>query len=316
MKKMNRRIWLLATDKHNSVMLTCKGTSYLSSSYLPFGYRDGDSEGLMGFNGEALEKANRYYLLGNGYRVFNTVIMRFASPDLLSPFSGGGINCYSYCKSEPVNRVDPTGRMPSLGGMLGGRNLMAIAAVLTLASSAGLMTAYLAKNDSQGLVRKALLYSAIGLGVMGGALAGGYAKSRFLNTHRYSPLNPILLGYHGTPKGSKISNRGFFKKGELFLTDRVESAAHYAGDKGRVFGVYADESALASLSARYAPKLNAASNIPEMPLNIHRNNLIQARAISNPVDVDLDQVFGSFGRTHEQYHASLVAKLSKKIRLG
>ncbi len=50
-----------------------------------------------------------YYLLGNGYRAFNPVLMRFNSPDSLSPFGKGGLNAYAYCAGDPVNRVDPTG---------------------------------------------------------------------------------------------------------------------------------------------------------------------------------------------------------------
>ncbi|EGH35731.1 hypothetical protein PSYJA_44541, partial [Pseudomonas syringae pv. japonica str. M301072] len=35
-----------------------------------------------------------HYLLGNGYRAFNPVLMRFNSPDSLSPFGEGGVNAY------------------------------------------------------------------------------------------------------------------------------------------------------------------------------------------------------------------------------
>ncbi|MFC9627560.1 RHS repeat-associated core domain-containing protein [Streptomyces sp. NPDC056930] len=64
---------------------------------------------LLGFNGERPDPVTGCYLLGNGYRAFDPVLMRFHSPDSLSPFDGGGLNPYAYCLGDPINRVDPTG---------------------------------------------------------------------------------------------------------------------------------------------------------------------------------------------------------------
>ncbi len=63
----------------------------------------------MGFNGERPDPITGHYLLGNGYRAFNPVLMRFNSPDSWSPFGEGGLNAYGYCVGDPVNRSDPTG---------------------------------------------------------------------------------------------------------------------------------------------------------------------------------------------------------------
>lgn len=51
------------------------------------------------------------YLLGNGYRTYNPALMRFNSPDSLSPFEAGGLNPYSYCSGDPINNIDPSGHM-------------------------------------------------------------------------------------------------------------------------------------------------------------------------------------------------------------
>lgn len=65
---------------------------------------------LLGFNGE-LRIPIGGYLLGNGYRTYNPALMRFNSPDSLSPFEAGGLNSYSYCSGDPVNNIDPSGHM-------------------------------------------------------------------------------------------------------------------------------------------------------------------------------------------------------------
>lgn len=64
---------------------------------------------VLGFNGERPDPVTGWYLLGNGYRASNPVLMRFNSPDSLSPFDGSGLNPYAYCLADPVNYVDPTG---------------------------------------------------------------------------------------------------------------------------------------------------------------------------------------------------------------
>ena len=79
--------------------------------YGPYGYeRSGSSSRLLGFCGYWRDLCEHNYPLGNGYRQLNTRLMRFNSPDELSPFSEGGINAYMYCNGDPVNKVDPSGR--------------------------------------------------------------------------------------------------------------------------------------------------------------------------------------------------------------
>jgi RHS repeat-associated protein len=96
---------LLGTDQQRSVLNTAE---HLQVAYTPYGTRQPLLD-LPGFNGEQPDPVTGHYLLGNGYRAFNPVLMRFNSPDSLSPFGGGGINVYAYCAGDPVNRVDPTG---------------------------------------------------------------------------------------------------------------------------------------------------------------------------------------------------------------
>lgn len=103
---------LWATDQQRSVIHTV-GERPLPIVYSPYGHRRAESglTSLLGFNGERPDAVTGHYLLGNGYRAFNPNLLRFNSPDSLSPFGEGGINAYCYCSGDPVNRSDPEGRM-------------------------------------------------------------------------------------------------------------------------------------------------------------------------------------------------------------
>lgn len=116
---------LLATDQQRSVLHALDATQPHPLAYTPYGHRPAENGllSLLGFNGERPDPVTGHYLLGNGYRAFNPVLMRFNSPDSLSPFGDGGVNAYTYCVGDPVNRVDPTGHLPawfkSIGRALG-----------------------------------------------------------------------------------------------------------------------------------------------------------------------------------------------------
>ena len=104
---------LLAIESKNSVLVEVAGGMLNSIAYSAYGYQYGRLEisGRLGFNGELREGRLGWYLLGNGYRAYNPVLMRFDSPDSLSPFGKGGLNAYMYCVGDPVNFSDPTGHM-------------------------------------------------------------------------------------------------------------------------------------------------------------------------------------------------------------
>lgn len=59
------------------------------------------------YAGERIESDTGYYLLGN--RQYSPVLRRFLNPDPVSPFDDGGLNRYTYCGGDPINRVDPSG---------------------------------------------------------------------------------------------------------------------------------------------------------------------------------------------------------------
>ncbi|PHN79485.1 hypothetical protein AO071_23725 [Pseudomonas syringae] len=104
---------LLATDQANSVLHSLDAMRNQAFVYSPYGLRSLQTSALSvpGFTGQTIDPITGYYLLGNGLRAFNPTLMRFNSPDTLSPFGEGGINGYAYCGGNPVNNVDPTGRV-------------------------------------------------------------------------------------------------------------------------------------------------------------------------------------------------------------
>jgi len=119
---------LLATDLQRSVLHTVAVGEHQRPVYAPYGHRSPESglSSLLGFNGERRDPVTGHYLLGNGYRAFNPVLMRFNSPDSFSPFGKGGVNAYAYCLGDPINLSDQSGHIPfkaafSLGRTIGGR---------------------------------------------------------------------------------------------------------------------------------------------------------------------------------------------------
>jgi len=104
---------LPATDLQRSVLNSVDARGQHDIAYSPYGHRPSGSDvfSLLGFTGERPDPVTGHYPLGNGYRSYNPVLMRFNQPDSLSPFGEGGVNAYAYCQGDPVNRSDPTGHM-------------------------------------------------------------------------------------------------------------------------------------------------------------------------------------------------------------
>lgn len=102
---------LLGCDQQRSVLQSVTGNQTQRNVYTPYGghVAEGGMQSLLGFNGEQPDPVTGCYLLGNGYRAYNPQLMRFHSPDSMSPFDSGGINPYAYCLGDPINMTDPTG---------------------------------------------------------------------------------------------------------------------------------------------------------------------------------------------------------------
>lgn len=106
-----QQLELFATDTKNSILCAHASLAREEHAYTAFGHSANlpSTRTLQGFNGEFLNELLGAYQLGLGFRTFSPGLMRFQSPDNLSPFGKGGFNCYAYCSGDPVNYTDPTG---------------------------------------------------------------------------------------------------------------------------------------------------------------------------------------------------------------
>jgi len=109
----SRQTILLATSQSKSVLAEVSRGEVSQLTYTAYGHLSGIHlpSTHFGFNGECRERHTGWYMLGNGYRAYNPVLMRFHSPDKLSPFGAGGLNPYTYCAADPINHRDPSGRI-------------------------------------------------------------------------------------------------------------------------------------------------------------------------------------------------------------
>ncbi|CDG19786.1 putative Nematicidal protein 2 [Xenorhabdus poinarii G6] len=196
-------VHLLGTDKPGSVLLSVKNGTTARFRYTPYGQQAAANSdpALPGYNGEWQDSTGGGYHLGNGYRTYNPVLMRFTAPDSLSPFGEGGLNPYAYCLGDPINRTDPSGHVSILGLVFGGISMFIglglgilgiISAVPTggasLALLMGVITAVGFVGDACGIASTAtqesdprasaiLSWVFLGLGVVG--LLGGLGVTAF-----------------------------------------------------------------------------------------------------------------------------------------
>ncbi len=135
--RVHAQVALLACDAQQSVLVALNQGGRDDAVYAPYGHRQPRQHGAQqAFNGELPDPSTGHYLLGNGYRAYNPVLMRFNQPDSWSPFGAGGLNPYVYCLGNPINRRDPTGHM-AVGGLLGLMDVVPMAAQESQGDSGG-----------------------------------------------------------------------------------------------------------------------------------------------------------------------------------
>ncbi|WP_313651029.1 RHS repeat-associated core domain-containing protein [Pseudomonas soli] len=107
---------LLAVDPLSSPIAAVTRIEHMITAYMPYGRGSCREMAALGFTGQLRERGLEIYLLGNGHRGYNPILMRFNSADQLSPMGKGGLNSYAYCQGNPINFIDPSGRIMGIPG--------------------------------------------------------------------------------------------------------------------------------------------------------------------------------------------------------
>jgi len=232
-------------DAAGTIFATVKTDGKLSTlhQYSPYGYRivDHEWENWLGFKGEVIFPASYYYL--GSYRVYDSELMTFCSPDDASPFGIGGPGTYAFCGGDPVNYHDPSGhtRVSHLSAVLAPpimttkefRIAVAVGSILTApigggalaavlgATAGGLELASILIEDTDPQLASALNVLSFGAGMgsiaagiggasrLAGAASRGASRTRVVldktmaGVSNYRFIDETMTLYEDTHKGLK-----------------------------------------------------------------------------------------------------------------
>ncbi|KAK0716312.1 hypothetical protein B0H67DRAFT_610844 [Lasiosphaeris hirsuta] len=165
----SRELW--TSDFHQSVLGSlAAGGDFLHQQYTPYGF--GTARTSIGFNGQWRDPVTGLYHLGNGYRVYSPVLMRFYTPDAWSPFISGEINAYAYCLGDPVNLTDPSGHLSIFGIPLGDRDLVMMGVGIGVGILVGILTGGASLAIAAGLSVAASVASDVATGAIYDLVSG------------------------------------------------------------------------------------------------------------------------------------------------
>ncbi|MGH8385788.1 MAG: RHS repeat-associated core domain-containing protein [Pseudomonas sp.] len=215
---------LLAGDHKNSVTSEVSKSGRKDIAYSAYGHRaqDASVSGSLGFNGERREEGTGWYLLGNGYRAFSTLLMRFMSPDSFSPFGAGGWNCYAYCDGDSINNVDPTGHFSWLARLFklntNSRGAQAIPANLR----------EVPKGKPSAVLHKVTLNDIKGAGSIADAAGKKYDNYTQANQSHYDHYKKILNNEQKLKKVGALTNNAYGEKAEQYYKEHKSGIDGYA----------------------------------------------------------------------------------------
>ncbi|KAJ7189185.1 hypothetical protein C8R46DRAFT_1056772 [Mycena filopes] len=222
---------LWSSDFHHSVLATLTAGEVAHQQYTPYGFSTPGSS--AGFNGQWRDPVTGWYHLGNGYRVYNPVLMRFHTPDSWSPFTSKEINAYGYCLGDPINLIDPSGHFSIFGIHFGGRDLAIMGVGLAVGILVGVLTCGAGLAIAVGVSVAAGAVSDMATGAIYDLATG---KTPTLQSMATDALYGAIGGLAGegigriVGKGIKVLARGVSKglgrSGSLAITG---SAEHQAG---------------------------------------------------------------------------------------
>ncbi|KAJ1717821.1 RHS repeat protein [Aspergillus flavus] len=188
------------TDQHDKVNL---------QQYTPYGF--GTTGSSIGFNGQWRDPITGWYHLGNGYRVYNPVLMRFHQPDPWSPFTSGEINPYAYCLGDPINRIDPSGHFSLFGIKFGWKDLITAIAGIAASVVLGVLTGGASLAVQIGLSVAVGVVTEVATGMIGDALDGNQITWKSVGMDALGGALGGLTGKagkQGLKQGFKVAKTG------------------------------------------------------------------------------------------------------------
>lgn len=207
----------------------------------------------LGFNGEWLDPVLEGYHLGQGYRVYLPMLMRFNAADSLAPFNEGVHNAYVYCHNDPMNFTDPSGHLNiskilfgafgiivgivgiALAAPTGGSSLVLAAGIIS--SIAGITSGALQLASGiidDGDISRRLDIATIPFDIIG-VVSGGYSAFKAVQNLRWVRAGGALEDVTQSGLGARLWNK-IRPSGELNLSwaRKINPAMRIGSSEGKV----------------------------------------------------------------------------------
>ncbi|MFJ4682738.1 RHS repeat-associated core domain-containing protein [Streptomyces sp. NPDC088789] len=259
---------LLGTDGKGTVLIAAAGKNHEESAYTAYGHRTaGGDTSILGYDGQRTDPATGWLHLGNGYRAYHPLLMRFTTPDSLSPFGAGGINPYAYCLGDPVNRTDPTGHL-SWGTWLN-------VGIAALGVGLAVFTGGTSIAAAVGVMATVAAVTATTLGVVSATTAVFSAAEAERN-----PGTSAILGFVSLGTGVAEFGVGAAPAGARLLGAAGRGLSRLAGRSGRYTMPAEEAAAFSQGGAAYRRYLNS------LPEHEFGGNGRRPASTGNPEDKD------------------------------
>lgn len=248
---LNRREFLIKIGQTSAL---AAGISLLPTSVrLAMAQSMTVSPSHLGFNGEWLDPVLEGYHLGQGYRVYQPMLMRFNAPDSLAPFNEGVHNAYVYCHNDPMNFTDPSGHLNiskilfgafgivvgivgiALAAPTGGSSLVLAAGIIS--SIAGITSGALQLASGiidDGDISRRLDIATIPFDIIG-VVSGGYSAFKAVQNLRWVRAGGALEDVTQSGLGARLWNK-IRPSGEFNLSwaRKINPAMRIGSSEGKV----------------------------------------------------------------------------------